>query len=176
MKEQYMQPLFEAANLIAQEIERTRQHLANLEQALEGLKPLITIDAATATLPYAATTRVQPIEDVSIVQVKSTDSDPANIKRGTKAKSQKTKSSVKMTKLPSTGGELWLACMGRKKLGLGELVDAAMLKLELAESARTVITNRAGAWVYAAVKKGVLVPAGTRDGSKLFKRVPPTVK
>ena len=37
-----MQPIFEAANHIAQEIERTRQHLANLEQALEGLRPLIS--------------------------------------------------------------------------------------------------------------------------------------
>ena len=42
-----MQTLFEAASHIAQEIERTRQHLINLEQALEGLKPLITVDAAT---------------------------------------------------------------------------------------------------------------------------------
>jgi hypothetical protein len=169
-----MQPLIEAAHLIAQEIERTRQHLANLEQALEGLKPLITIDAATATLPYASTTGAQPIEDVSIVQERNPTAGKSKPKVKITNKAAKAKSLAKTTELPSTGAELWLACFGRKKLGLGELVDAAMLKLELDESARAVITNRAGAWLYAAVKKGVLVPAGTRDGTKLFKRVPPT--
>ena len=51
-----MQTLVEAASHIAQEIERTRQHLTNLEQALEGLKPLITFDAATTAL-YSGRTR-----------------------------------------------------------------------------------------------------------------------
>lgn len=171
-----MQPLIEAAHLIAQEIERTRQHLANLEQALEGLKPLITIDAATATLPYASTTGAQPIEDVSIVQERTSMAGNSKPKVKSTNKAVKAKPLAKTAELPATGAELWLACFGRKKLGLGELVDAAMLKLELDESARAVITNRAGAWLYAAVKKGVLVPAGTRDGIKLFKRVPPTEK
>ena len=38
------------ANHIAQEIERTRQHLINLEQALEGLKPLITFEDGEAKI------------------------------------------------------------------------------------------------------------------------------
>jgi hypothetical protein len=48
-KETIMQILVEAANHIAQEIERTRQHLLNLKQALECLKPLTTRDVAMAT-------------------------------------------------------------------------------------------------------------------------------
>lgn len=117
-----MQPLFEAANLIAQEIERTRQHLENLEQALEGLKPLITIDAATTALPCTATTGSQPIEDVSVVN--SDASTPKIVKRkpATKVTPQKR---AKPTQVPSTGSELWLICISRKKRSLVELVKEA---------------------------------------------------
>ena len=41
-----MQSLLEAANRIANEIERTRKHLQNLELALQGPKPLTMIDAS----------------------------------------------------------------------------------------------------------------------------------
>ncbi|HAL39560.1 MAG TPA: hypothetical protein DCP03_16205 [Polaromonas sp.] len=164
-----MQTIFEAANHIAQEIERTRQHLANLEQALEGLRPLITLDAATTALPYTATTRTQHIEDVSFVHAQVSADEIIKPKRVTKTKPRKR---AKPAKLPSTGTELWLSCLARKKLSLGELVDEALKKLDLDETARDVITNRAGAWLYAAINKGVLIPAGTRDGHKLYKRVP----
>lgn len=164
-----MQPLVEAAHLIAQEIERTRQHLANLEQALEGLKPLITIDAATAALPYATSSRSQPIEDISVV-----NSDVSTMKAVKRKPVVKTRAArrAKAAQVPSTGAELWLNCMGRRKRSLGELVDEALKRLELNEKSRDVINNRAGAWLYAAVKKGVLIPAGERDGHKLYKRVP----
>ena len=62
-----MQTLLDAASHIAQEIERTRQHLINLEQALSGLQPLITIEATTTTLSYSATSFNQSVEDASIV-------------------------------------------------------------------------------------------------------------
>ncbi|MDO8264530.1 MAG: hypothetical protein Q7T21_15095 [Gallionella sp.] len=164
-----MQPLVEAAHLIAQEIERTRQHLANLEQALEGLKPLITIDAATAALPYATTSRSQPIEDISVVNADA--STTRIVKRKPVAKTRAARR-AKAAQVPSTGAELWLSCMGRRRRSLGELVEEALIRLELDEKSRDVITNRAGAWLYAAVKKGVLIPAGERDGHKLYKRVP----
>jgi hypothetical protein len=154
-----MQPIFEAVNHIAQEIERTRQHLANLEQALEGLRPLITLDAATTALPYTASTRTEHIEDISFVHAQVSADKIIKPKRAQPAK------------LPSTGAELWLSCLARKKLSLGELVDEALKKLDLDETAREVITNRAGAWLYAAINKGVLMPVGTRDGHKLYKRV-----
>ena len=75
-----MQTLFEAANHIAQEIERTRQHLINLEQALEGLKPLITVDAATTTVTYTLASQAQPVEDLSVVNA------TVKTKRKTKSK------------------------------------------------------------------------------------------
>jgi hypothetical protein len=163
-----MQPIFEAVNHIAQEIERTRQHLANLEQALEGLRPLITLDAATTALPYTASTRTEHIEDISFVHAQVSADKIIKPKRVTKAKPGKR---AQPAKLPSTGAELWLSCLARKKLSLGELVDEALKKLDLDETAREVITNRAGAWLYAAINKGVLMPVGTRDGHKLYKRV-----
>lgn len=65
-----MQTLLEAASHIAQEIERTRLRLINLEQALSGLQPLITIEATTTTLSYTATSFNQSVEDASIVTAK----------------------------------------------------------------------------------------------------------
>ena len=45
-----MKSIFDAANALTQEIERTRQHLAHLENALIGLKPLMGIDASATML------------------------------------------------------------------------------------------------------------------------------
>ena len=185
-----MQTLFEAANHIAQEIERTRQHLINLEQALEGLKPLITVDAATTTVTYTLASQAQPVEDLSVVNAtvktkRKTKSKPiAEVKpeetkaaktKVPKAKANKARAVEAMVdavsvpvKLPATGAELWLKCLGRKKVTVAQLADAALKKLKLDDSAREVITTRAKAWTYIAAKKGALVVAGTRDGSKLY--------
>ena len=183
-----MQTLFEAANHIAQEIERTRQHLINLEQALEGLKPLITVDAATTTVTYTLASQAQPVEDLSVVNAtvktkRKTKSKPIEeVKpegaKAAKAKASKTKATKAKTvvamvdaepvKLPATGAELWLKCLGRKKVTVAQLAEAAMKKLKLDDSAKEAITTRAKAWAYIATKKGALVVAGTRDGSKLY--------
>jgi hypothetical protein len=76
-----------AGGHIAQEIERTRQHLTNLEQALEGLRPLITIDAATTALPFTTTAVVQTVEDASIVNAEVPARKVVKPKRVAKAKS-----------------------------------------------------------------------------------------
>ncbi len=209
-----MKTLAEAANHIVQEIERTRQHLTNLEQALEGLRPLITIDAATTALPFTATPVVQAVEDASIVDAEGSAGKVIKAKRVTKVKSGKPKSVQKLKsaktkpavatpvaakveseakvtskagtakkskviakalpvesiKVPSTGAELWLSCLGRKKLSTAELIEEALKKLDLDASSRTVIANRARAWINASVKSGVVTPAGTRDGTNLYKR------
>ena len=183
-----MQTLFEAANHIAQEIERTRQHLINLEQALEGLKPLITVEAATTTLTYTITSQAQPVEDLSVVtaavpakkrakaklavETKAETTKPVKTK-AIKAKAAKEKAVapeavVVPVKLPATGAELWLKCIGRKKVTVAQLADAALKKLKLDDSAREVIATRAKAWAYVAVKKGSLVVIGDRNGSKLY--------
>ncbi len=188
-----MQTLVEAASHIAQEIARTRQHLSNLEQALEGLKPLITVDAATATLTFAMSEPVQPVEDLSVVNAEATDKrkrKPKAVVQGqpkepkiakTKAAKDKVGKSraaesapvaVGTVKLPTTGAELWLKCMGRKRTTVSQIADAALIKLSLDDSAKNVMSARAKTWVYAAVKKGILMEAGTRDGSKLFQLTP----
>lgn len=182
-----MQTLFEAANHIAQEIERTRQHLINLEQALEGLKPLITVDAATTTtVMYTLSSQAQPVEDLTVVNVAAPAKKRAKAKlavaataetakpvktkatKATKAKAVAPEEVVTSVKLPATGAELWLKCMGRKKVTIAQLVDAALKKLKLDDSARDVIATRAKAWAYIATKKGALVVVGDRNGSKLY--------
>ena len=163
-----MQTLFEAANHIAQEIERTRQHLTNLEQALEGLKPLITVDAATTTLTYTIASQAQPVEDLSVVNAdvsakkraksksklaqKPADEEPKAVKTKTaKVKAVKVTAEVAppvivAAKLPATGAELWLKCVGSKKVTVAQITDAALKKLKLDDSARAVIATRAKAW------------------------------
>lgn len=171
-----MRALVETANQIAQEIERTRQHLTNLEQALEGLKPLITIDEMTSTVPYGAMSQPESVEDLSIVNADVPTRKKSKSKPSEKVKKVKPAPAVidievaATVKLPATGAEVWLKCIGRKKLSLGQIVDTALKQLELDDSARGIITNRVTAWANAAVKKGVLIPAGTRDGYKLFQR------
>jgi hypothetical protein len=182
-----MQTLFEAANHIAQEIERTRQHLTNLEQALEGLKPLITVDAATTTLTYSMPAQAQPVEDLSVVNAETTATKKTRAKSTAKTKTEKPKTvkarAVKAkvavpepvaesVKLPSTGAELWFKCLGRKKASVNQIVDAALKKLKLDDSAKAVMATRAKAWAYSAVKKGELIEAGMRDGSKLYQLAP----
>jgi hypothetical protein len=146
-----MKTLFEAANQISQEIERTRAHLANLENALAGLKPLMGIDLASPTLGYAP---VQGVQDVSFVQARVINAETVNPKR-----------------LPATDTAFWLACFGRKNLGLADLVDIALKKLELDESARDAIKTRASAWLYGAIRKGSVNAVTTRDGKKRYQRV-----
>ncbi len=197
-----MQTLFEVASHIAQEIERTRQHLTNLEQALDGLKPLVTVDAATTTMTYAISPQPQAVEDLSVVNAEETAKKMTKPKLTSKTPTEKTKAVVsepvtakavktkavktkaveasaavpepvvEQVKLPSTGAELWLKCIGRKKVTVAQIADEALKKLKLDDSARDVIATRAKAWTYAAAKKGALVEAGMRDGSKLYQLAP----
>lgn len=171
-----MQTLFEAANHISQEIERTRAHLANLENALAGLKPLMGVDMASTALGYASP---QAVQDVSFVQARVINAETVNPKRTEKSVKVKASSNDKLPRaskianpkrLPATDTAFWLACFGRKNLGLADLVDTALNKLELDESARDVIKTRASAWLYGAVRKGGIKTVSTRDGKKLYQR------
>ncbi len=191
-----MQTLFEAASHIAQEIERTRQHLTNLEQALEGLKPLITVDAATTTLTYSISSQAQPVEDLSVVNAEEPAKKKVKSKASAKGKVEVSKPEHPKTekskavkekvvvpapeplpvaepvKLPATGGEFWLKCLGRKKATVAQLAETALKKLKLEDSAKNIMATRVKAWAYQAVKKGTLLEAGMRDGSKLFQLAP----
>ena len=178
-----MQTLFDAANHIALEIERTRQHLINLEQALEGLKPLITVDAATTTVLYTLASQAQPVEDLSVINAavpakknsksklavgSKTGKTKAVKTKATKAKADTPEAAAAPVKLPATGAELWLKCIGRKKVTIAQLADIALKKLKLDDSAKEVIATRVKAWAYIATKKGALVVVGDRNGSKLY--------
>ena len=157
-----MQPLFEAANLLTQEIERTKQHLVNLEQALAGLRPLITIDAATMALPYTNQDSGQTVEDVSVV-VKS----PAKSKRSSKVRAT---SPGPAQELPATNTKFWLSLMGRKKTSVQDLVYNAINKLDMEEWARPKLKMRAQTWIYSSVKSGLLSISADKDGGKLYQR------
>lgn len=194
-----MQTIMDAASHIAEEIERTRLHLANLEQALEGLKPLMTIDVSSTTLFFSQVGEAQPVEDAFIVNVakpKSRVDKPLKPQKVQAEKAATTASSkvdeikpkdspkpkvgntatktatasVKSAGTPPTGAEFWMKLVGRKAFGSGELTDAALEKLSLDASSKGVIANRARAWITAALKKGVLLTAGTRNGINLYKR------
>ena len=52
------------------------------------------------------------------------------------------------------------------------MADSALKKLQLDESTKNVMAARAKAWAYSSVKKGDLIEAGMRDGSKLYQLAP----
>jgi hypothetical protein len=194
-----MQTLYEAASHIAQEIERTRQHLAHLEQALEGLRPLITIDAATNALPYTKSQAVQTVSDVAILVDeddgivaskparkakvarkaravgKSASAKPAKVAKVAKparaVKANKANRAATAGAIPKTGAEIWLRALGRGKVTLDGVISNVISALSLDASARPVIRNRAGARLYSAVKNGSVKATTGKDGNKLYQAV-----
>ena len=88
--------------------------------------------------------------------------------KATKAKADTPEAAAAPVKLPATGAELWLKCIGRKKVTIAQLADIALKKLKLDDSAKEVIATRVKAWAYIATKKGALVVVGDRNGSKLY--------
>lgn len=174
-----MKSIFDAANALTQEIDRTRQHLVYLEQALAGLKPLMGGGDSVNMLPFSGGSFVQSVEDVAPLLGKVINAETIKVKPSSKNKqAQKSEKAQEPSQVPATGAKLWLSCIGRKKFSLPELVDSVIQKLKLDETSRVVLTNRAGAWAYGAVKKGLLTNAGARDGVKLYLRAskPATVK
>lgn len=181
-----MQTLYDAASHIAQEIERTRQHLANLELALEGLRPLITIDANTNALPYTQVQEMQTVSDVSVLMDEDAELvSPKPLRKArVAARSQNTTrkaaplrstgrtgkagKAAKSTGIPKTGADVWLSALGRGKVALDGIVSNVVAALSLDASARPVIRNRAGAWLHSAVKNGVVKSTTAKDGSKLY--------
>ena len=100
------------------------------------------------------------VEDIAVVDTSLLGRKVVKIKRIGKVKKQaKTSkgSAAQSSKIPSTGAKLWLSCLGRKKLSASELIEVALKKLDLDESARVVIANRARAWLNASAKSGVVV-------------------
>lgn len=157
-----MQTVVDAAAHIAQEIEKTRQHLGNLEQALAALRPLISVSLDTPTLTYNSAD-LQTIEDVSVVK-------PARKKKTNAVKATKIKPAPALT-LPKTGAELWLKCLGKKKLTVNDLADSAIKKLGLTDDAQFAIRNRAAAWLNAAAKKNQVRVSTNKAGLNVYQVV-----
>lgn len=157
----------EAASHIAQEIERTRKHLENLEQALAGLRPLISVEVAPNVLTYSVSDDVQTVVDVSINKLAR--------KKKTRAKSKlipkPSKVSASELVIPKTGSELWLKCLGRKKLSVNDLTGVALQKLALGDEARVTIRNRAGAWLNSAVKSNQVSVTQNKAGLNVYQVV-----
>jgi hypothetical protein len=166
-----MQSVLEAASHIAQEIEKTRQRLVNLEQALQGLRPLITLEAPSTALSYSEPIPMGTVEDASMVAptpkkkiaVKAKTKPKATVKGKLQAQADsdvvsdavaEVPSGVFPSNIPATGVELWRKALGRKKLTLDQITLAALKLLQLDKGAKTTIRNRAGAWLHVAVKNG----------------------
>lgn len=81
------------------------------------------------------------------------------------------KNAAQAAKLPATGTEFWLACMGKRKLTVNEIVDKALAKLSLPAEARPTLYNRLNAWLYPKVKTGELFSPGDKDGIKQYQVV-----
>lgn len=162
-----MQTVLDAASHIAQEIERTRKHLENLEQALAGLRPLITVEVASSVLTYTAPNDVQTVVDVSV-------NKPARRKKAvakSQAAAKASKVSASEAVIPKTGSELWLKCLGRKKLSLNDLTGVALQELALGDESHGTIRNRAGAWLNGAVKSNQVSVAQNKAGLNVYQVV-----
>lgn len=71
--------------------------------------------------------------------------------------------------LPATGSEFWFGVLGRGKKTMNGIVEGALKKLKLDDSARKVIAARATSWLYPAIKAGTVVPAGQRGDHKAYR-------
>jgi hypothetical protein len=193
-----MQSVLEAAAHIALEIEKTRQRLTDLEQALQGLRPLITLEAPSDALSYSEPIPMGTVEDVSMVvpsskkkgSVKAKTKPKAKVKAKLQAKAgpdaisdavaevppetgvaNTSEPAVIPSAIPATGVELWLKALGRKKLTLDQLTQAALQSLRLGNEAKATIRNRAGAWLHVAVKKSQVSADVNSAGLKVYQVV-----
>ncbi len=192
-----MQSVLEAANHISQEIEKTRQRLTSLEQALQGLRPLITLDAPNNALSYSEPIPMGTVEDASMVvpapkkkaSVKAktkpkakvqaklkgeSDSEPAQITDAVAevppetAVANTSEPVAPPSSIPATGVKLWLKVLGRKKLTLDQMTQDALKSLQVGGDAKAAIRNRAGAWLHVAVKKGQVSADVNATGLKVY--------
>ena len=103
-----MKSIFDAANALTQEIERTRQHLAHLENALTGLKPLMGIDASATMFSLGSTQIAQSVDDASPLVARVIDAETVKVKTSVKkVRAQRQKEIIEPAKVPATGADLW---------------------------------------------------------------------
>ena len=146
------------SNQIDQEIVHTEQRLVQLKQAKSAIASLSKGTGKTAAI------EAQP--------PRRRGKGKATAKMSKKAKPGKTTSGrVKSNgRLPSTGSAFWLGVLGDEQHTGREIVNATLAKLGLDDSAHDAIYSRAGNWFNGAVKKGLVVVAGQRDGANVYQR------
>jgi hypothetical protein len=145
-----MSAITKAAQSIEAEIALTSARLQQLQAALVSLRTLGGAEAAA---------------NPGAVELTGAVGTGSPRKRGPK------KGSTRMrTGLPSTGTEFWFGVMGGSKKTMNDLVDGALKKLELDETARKVIAARATSWLYPAIKIGTVKAAGKKGDLKAYQK------
>lgn len=148
-----MKSLTHAAQAIADEINLTKARLQQLETGLAAVQTLMAGEVPS---------RVKLPADLLAVAGK----------RGAKAAKGKGKGNTGKPRnssgLPATGTEFWFGVLGTGKKTMNEIVDGALKKLKLDESARKVILARATSWLYPAIKAGTVKPAGKKGDLKAY--------
>lgn len=91
-----------------------------------------------------------------------------NRKAGSVTRKAAVRNAAHAATIPATGTAFWLACMGKKKHTVNEIVDRALVRLELGPQARKTLYNRLNAWLYPKVKSGELFSPGEKAGIKLY--------
>jgi len=148
----------ELRSQIDREISQTEQRLEQLKQARSSIASLskATGNAETTEVP---TPRRRGKGNSTSKATKKTK--PGQTRAG------RVKSSGR---LPATGGPFWLGMLGDEQHTGREIVAAALAALKLDDSAHDAIYSRAGNWFNGAVKKGLVVVAGQRDGANVYQR------
>lgn len=168
-----MSVYLEMALRLQQDIGNTELHLAKLKAALASLQPLISADIDQAPLlalpshPRGRASAGGQVIDAAVLVEKVSPAPVAakRVPRSPKVASEALQASYE---LPRTGQSFWLALMGKRKHTISSIVDKALAKLQAPEDQRNVLTNRLNAWLYPAVKKGVVLDAGMRGNLKAY--------
>lgn len=138
-----MSALVKAAQSIEVEIAQTQARLQQLQAALAAIHQL-----SNAQVPVRAQIPVElPVERTP------------KTRRAGKRKS---------SGLPATGNEFWFGVLGSGKKTMGDIVDGALKKLQLDESARKTLLARATSWLYPSIKSGTIKAAGKKGKFKAY--------
>lgn len=144
-----MKSLNHAAKAIEQEIQLTKARLDQLETGLAAVRTLMAGEVPSRVKLPAALLGLG--------------------KRGAKAaKGGKTGRPRNTSGLPATGSEFWFGVLGSGKKTMNDIVDGALKKLKLDDTARKVILARATSWLYPAIKAGTIKQAGKKGDLKAY--------
>jgi hypothetical protein len=187
----------EMAKRLKSEIALAQKHLTNLSAALAALEPLITFENddgvhEVKALSYSnsqETVEAQFVEEVAVSKtLQAAITEKPVLATRTRKRRTATTSVEESTgeavpassendvtaRFPSTSGKFWLSLMGKRTYSIAEIVERAMQRLEVAEEARPILTNRLSAWLYPSLKAGKLQYGTAKGRTKRYRVAPPT--